>query len=147
MYISIHNNWASGGTARGTEAFYYTPFSQPLAEAISASVARYFTNNVYTDKSDRNRGAKNSYFWVTVQQDFPSVLLELGFVNNLQDAMALASDRHQNGIADAIVQGIRNYLSRSTIAYSADGFSGIPDNLQPEGSNNNGSDNGENGDE
>jgi N-acetylmuramoyl-L-alanine amidase len=146
MYISIHNNWASGGTARGTEAFYYTPFSQPLAEAISASVARYFTNNVYTDKSDRNRGAKNSYFWVTVQQDFPSVLLELGFVNNLQDAMALASDRHQNGIADAIVQGIRTYLSRSTIAYSADGFSGIPDNLQPEGSNGS-SDNGENGDE
>ncbi|MCL2108876.1 MAG: N-acetylmuramoyl-L-alanine amidase [Oscillospiraceae bacterium] len=133
MFISLHSNRVSdGGTARGTEVFYYTPFSQPLADSISRNVARYFTNNVYSDREDKNRGAKNSYFWVTVQQDFPSVLVELGFVSNLEDAMALANSQHQDGIVDAIIQGIQDYLSRSSISYSSDGTASIPETFLPE---------------
>jgi N-acetylmuramoyl-L-alanine amidase len=132
LFISIHNNRVAGNPeARGTEVFYYTPFSQPLAAAISESVAGYFTNNVYSDRADKNRGAKSSYFWVTVQQDFPSVLLELGFVSNIEDAMALANEEHQEGIADAIVRGIRAYLARNPISYSPDGSVTIPDRFMP----------------
>ena len=133
MFISLHSNSVTGNSsARGTEVFYYTPFSQPLANAISKSIAGYFTNNVYSDKADKNRGAKNSYFWVTTEQGFPSVLVEMGFVTNLEDAMALANDTHQNGIADAIVKGIQNYLSRSSISYVPDGSTEIPDSHIPE---------------
>jgi N-acetylmuramoyl-L-alanine amidase len=132
IFISIHSNRVAGNPeARGTEVFYYTPFSQPLAAAISESVAGYFTNNVYSDGENKNRGAKSSYFWVTVQQDFPSVLVELGFVSNIEDAMALANEEHQDGIADAIVRGIRAYLSRSPISYSPDGSVTIPERFMP----------------
>ncbi|MCL2694403.1 MAG: N-acetylmuramoyl-L-alanine amidase, partial [Oscillospiraceae bacterium] len=131
LFISIHSNKASRADARGTEVFYYTPFSQPLASAISSSVASYFTNSVYSDGADKNRGAKNSYFWVTVQQDFPSVMVELGFVSNLEDAMALANETHQDGIAAAIVRGIQNYLARSPLSYSTGGSTGIPDHFVP----------------
>jgi N-acetylmuramoyl-L-alanine amidase len=127
LFISIHCNRVAGNpSARGTEVFYYTPFSQPLAASISESVAGYFTNNVYADGASMNRGAKNSFFWVTVQQDFPSVLVELGFVSNLEDAMALGNEAHQNGIADAIVRGVQNYLARSPISVSSDGSIVIP---------------------
>jgi N-acetylmuramoyl-L-alanine amidase len=133
IFISLHSNRVSGNPdARGTEVFYYTPFSQPLASAISESIAGYFTNNVYSDGADKNRGAKNSYFWVTVQQDFPSVLVEMGFVSNYEDAMALANETHQDGIADAIVRGVQRYLSRSQISQSPDGSVTIPDVLIPE---------------
>jgi N-acetylmuramoyl-L-alanine amidase len=57
-----------------------------------------------------------SYMWTTKQQDFPSVLLEMGFVSNYEDAMALANPTHQDGIAQAIVDGIVEYLQRSTIS-------------------------------
>jgi N-acetylmuramoyl-L-alanine amidase len=135
LFISLHSNRVSGNPdARGVEVFYYTPFSQPLAASISESVAGYFTNNVYSDRAVRNRGAKHSYFWVTVQQDFPSVLVEMGFVSNIEDAMALANETHQDGIADAIVRGIRQYLSRSPISQSPDGSISVPDNLLPENS-------------
>lgn len=125
IYLSIHANkaWgASSGTARGTEAYYFTSYSQPLAASISAEIAAYCRNSVYTDYADKNRGAKYSYYHVTLQQDFPSVLVETGFVDNIQDAMALASETHRKGIAAAIVNGIKKYISRSSISYAPEGY-------------------------
>jgi N-acetylmuramoyl-L-alanine amidase len=113
MFISLHCNAVSGNAnAKGTEVWYFTPFSQPLAREISANVAKYFQNNVYKDKVSRNRGAKYSYYMVTLAQDFPSVLVEMGFVTNMEDAMALNSNTHQAGIARAIADGIVTYVNR-----------------------------------
>ena len=75
-------------------------------------MAGYYQNYVYMVGVNRNRGAKYDYPWVTTQQEFPSVLLEVGFVTNYEEAMAMNNPQHQSGIADAIVQGIQNYLSR-----------------------------------
>ncbi|MBE6879631.1 MAG: N-acetylmuramoyl-L-alanine amidase [Ruminococcaceae bacterium] len=116
LYLAIHSNKAGSESARGTECYYYTSYSQPLAEAITNSVSSYFTNNVYYDGKDCNRGDMYSYMWTTKQQDFPSVLLEMGFVSNYEDAMALADPNHQEGIAQAIVDGIVTYLQRSAIS-------------------------------
>jgi len=133
LYLSIHANKASGA-AKGTEVYYFTSYSQPLAASISNSISSYFTNNVYSDGANKNRGAKYSYYHVTLQQDFPSVLIEVGFVDNIEDAMAMASSTHQKGIAKAIVSGIKNYLSRSSISYAADGSTNVdvPENTDTE---------------
>jgi N-acetylmuramoyl-L-alanine amidase len=114
LFISIHSNAVGLGNpnVRGQEAYYFNPWSQPLASAISQSMATYFRDNVYADKTMHNRGAKYSYFWVTLPQDYPAVLLELGFVANLEDAMALSNETHQRGIANAIAEGIQRYLNR-----------------------------------
>ena len=124
IYLSIHANkaWgASSGVARGTEVYYFTSYSQPLAASISSKLSSYFSSSVYSDGADKNRGAKYSYFQVTLQQDFPSVLIETGFVDNIEDAMALNSAKHQKGIAKAIVDGLKAYISRSSISYAAEG--------------------------
>lgn len=132
LYLSIHANKASG-SAKGTEVYYFTSYSQPLASSISSSIASYFTKNVYSDGADKNRGAKYSYYHVTLQQDFPSVLIEVGFVDHIEDAMAMASSSHQKGIANAIVNGIKSYLSRSSISYASDGSTNV---TVPENNNN-----------
>ncbi len=124
LYLSIHANKASGA-AKGTEVYYFTSYSQPLAANISSSVSSYFTSNVYSDGANKNRGAKYSYYHVTLQQDFPSVLIEVGFVDNIEDAMAMASSSHQKGIANAIVSGVKSYLSRSSISYASDGSTNV----------------------
>lgn len=54
--------------------------------------------------------------WTTKQQDFPSVLIEMGFVSNYEDAMALANSNDQDGIAQAIVDGIKEYVTRSGVS-------------------------------
>ncbi|MCR4779675.1 MAG: N-acetylmuramoyl-L-alanine amidase [Ruminiclostridium sp.] len=122
MFLSVHANKATGD-ARGVEAYYFTSYSQPLAAAISKNIAKYYQNSVYSDGADKNRGARYSYYHVTLQQDFPSVLIETGFVDNVDDAMALASAAHRKGIAAAIVTGIKEYLARSSISYASEGYS------------------------
>lgn len=126
LYISVHANKSLiDGSARGVEVYYFTSYSQPLAAKISESIASYYSNYAYSDGAYRDRGAKYSYFQVTLQQDFPSVLVETGFVNEINDAMALASPVHQKGIASAIVTGIKNYLSASSISYASEGSSSV----------------------
>ena len=122
LYISIHANKMEGmPNIRGTEVYYFTPYSQPLAAAISSQVSGYFTGSVYSDGADKNRGAKYSYYWVTLQQDFPSVLVETGFVSNEEEALALANPTHQKNIATRIIKGIQTYISRSSISYASNG--------------------------
>ncbi len=112
MYISIHCNAFSTDTSvRGVETHYFTPFSRELAGFVTSRMAAYYENNVYGDGVNRNRGCFRNYFAVTLQYDFPSILIESGFVTNYQEAMALANETHQDGLANAIVQGISDYFA------------------------------------
>ena len=45
-----------------------------------------------------------------------SVLIEMGFVSNYEDAMALANSTDHDGIAQAIVDGIKEYVTRSGVS-------------------------------
>ncbi|MGN1089568.1 MAG: N-acetylmuramoyl-L-alanine amidase [Huintestinicola sp.] len=119
MFISVHCN-SAGESAKGPEAYYFTPYSQPLAKSVSARIAAYMGSNVHGDTSI-DRGAKYNYFFVTQQQDFPSILVECGFVTNYTEAMALANETHQNGIAEAIVQGAADYFARTEYSCFGEG--------------------------
>ncbi len=116
LYLAIHSNKAGDESGRGTECYYFTSYSQPYAEALSSHVASYFSNYVYSDGAYLDRGDQYSTMWTTMQQDFPSVLIEMAFVSNYEEAMALANPVHQDGIAQAIVDGIVEYIQRSNIS-------------------------------
>ena len=45
MFIAIHCN-SAGESATGAEAYYFTPFSQPLAKYVSAAMGTYLHDNV-----------------------------------------------------------------------------------------------------
>ncbi len=121
MYISLHCNSAASTTAHGVEVYYFTPFSQPLASAINSSLSSYYDNTVYADGTSSSRGAKYSYYWVTLQQDFPSVLVEMGFISNERECMVMANSTYQKGMANAIANGVYAYFARSGLTYSGSG--------------------------
>ena len=77
-------------------------------------MASYFKNNVYGDGRNRNRGTFWNYFAVTLMHDFPSLLIECGFVTDSVEAMALANSTHQAGLCNAIVNAIDEYFSENT---------------------------------
>ncbi len=114
LFISIHSNShtnssGSGDGTRGSEVFYFNPFSQPFADALADGLGNAW-KNIYS--YGKNRGAKNGAFWVTLKQDCPSVLIELGFVSDYKEAMELARDSSQNKLVDGIAKGIQNYFNR-----------------------------------
>ena len=119
LFVSIHCNAAGGESAHGAEAYYFTPFSQPLAKYVSAALGSYL--NDLHGSSNNDRGAKYNYFFVTQQQDFPSILVETAFVTNYTEAMALAASSSQKKFASAIVSGIKKYFERTNYSCFGDG--------------------------
>ncbi|MCM1023536.1 MAG: N-acetylmuramoyl-L-alanine amidase [Prevotella sp.] len=119
MFVAIHCN-SAGESAIGGEAYYFTPFSQPLAKYISEGLGEVLTQ-VHGSSSGTNRGEKYNYFFVTQQQDFPSVLVETAFVTNYSEAMALADPAYQKKFASAIVGGMKKYFARTNYSCYGDG--------------------------
>lgn len=116
MYISLHcNSIDNNAQAHGVEVYYFTPFSQPLAEGINDSLAALYDNTIYADGTNSNRGEKYSYYWVTVEQSFPSVLVEMGFVSNKRECLMMANPENQTKMANSIANGILSYFTRSNL--------------------------------
>lgn len=114
VFISVHcNSVAKGEGIRGVEAYYFTPFSQPLAALVSKSMADYYEEYVYGDGVNRNRGAKYNYFAVTLEQQFPSILIESGFITDYEEAMALNDPSVQQGLASAITEAVIEYFAEN----------------------------------
>lgn len=74
--------------------------SNYLADLICLSLSR----NV----SQRNRGAKQAGFYV-LKAHVPAVLVEVGFISNIQEEKKLRDSSYRDKIAKGIAEGVRQY--------------------------------------
>lgn len=102
LFLSIHCNSNGSSSPSGTEAYYTTPYSMPLAREISEAIAK--------ETGLDDRGAKSNYFAVNRGRTFSSVLVETAYISNQNDVRLLASEKGQEQIATGIFNGIKNYL-------------------------------------
>ncbi len=107
LYISLHCNGSTSSAAQGSSTYYFQPFSYPLAKAVEASLASFYTQSVHG--VNKSEGARFDYFYVTTQPDFPSILVEMGYITNYTEAAVLTNPDYQKQIAQAIAEGISNY--------------------------------------
>ncbi len=115
MFMSIHCNSSTSDVAHGTEVYYFTPWSQTLAKGINDNLSAFLSSA--QGGRDSSRGAKYSYYWYTLEQSFPSVLVEMGFVSNREECLVMANPDNQTRMAEAIAQGIYEYFARSDLSY------------------------------
>ncbi len=114
MYLELHCNSSSSSDASGCEVYYFTPWSQPLAKAVNDNLGSFF-DGVYSDGTSSARGDKYSYYWYTLEQGFPSVLVEMGFVSNDTECLIMANSKNQTKMAKAIADGVYEYFARSDL--------------------------------
>ena len=81
--------------------------SQLLAETVLDHVA--------ADRRLESRGVKQAGFVVLKSVEFPSILVETAFINNLKEARLLKSKAFQLEMAKQIAQGVRQYFKRAGI--------------------------------
>jgi N-acetylmuramoyl-L-alanine amidase len=62
-----------------------------------------------TDKDVRNLGVKQAPFMVLLGATMPSILAEISFITNKQDAALLKTERHRQKIAEALLAGVLRY--------------------------------------
>lgn len=109
LFISIHNNRASAGSATGTEVFYFNDFSKSFAQKASANVASALGTN--------NRGAKFAHYIVTKVMQYPGVLVECGFLSNREEYNKLLDESYQWQIARGIKNAAVSYFNSVSGGY------------------------------
>ncbi len=104
VFVSVHANAAASSSAAGSEAYYFTGFSAPLANYLASNLASAVETN--------NRGGLFGYYRVTRTARFAASLSEAGFVTNRVEYNKLIDDGYQDDIAAGIVSAISSYLNR-----------------------------------
>ena len=105
LFVSIHINASENETVNGIETHYYKDDSLDFAKQIHKSIMSKI--------DEKNRGVIKSRFYVVRHTTAPSVLLELGFISNEQERELMQTKKRQEAFAEAITEGIINYLNNT----------------------------------
>ncbi|WP_339224316.1 N-acetylmuramoyl-L-alanine amidase [Paenibacillus sp. FSL W7-1332] len=105
VFVSIHGNSVKAAPqVSGTETYYYQrESSKELADLIH--------KNLIKALGFQDRGVKNGNYQVIRETTMSAVLLEVGFLSNKSEEEAMMSETNQNKAAQAIVDGIKEYLT------------------------------------
>jgi N-acetylmuramoyl-L-alanine amidase len=105
IFVSIHANSISLSRPdiNGIESYYY-------ASAKGYRLARAIHNRILSRTNAQDRGIRQARFYVVRRTSMPSVLIETGFVTGSQDAARFSSAAQRTKMAEAIAQGILDYL-------------------------------------
>jgi N-acetylmuramoyl-L-alanine amidase len=105
VFVSIHAN--SAGASRpevsGLETYYYDN---------GLTLARIVHSKILQSVNVRDRKVRKARFYVLRKSSMPSILVETGFLTGRDDAAKLKSSTYRNQMADAIAEGILQYLKR-----------------------------------
>jgi len=121
MFLSIHFNAGGRGTAYGIETYYYKPeagytpainkenHNNPDRIEKSRKLANKIQQNLLYKTGAYDRGVKRASFAVLRETSIPSILVELGFIDNQEEVNKIKTNEYQEKLADGIVDGIVEY--------------------------------------
>ena len=107
IFLSIHQNYYSDTRCCGTQVFFSPnhPQSEALAKSIQAAV-------IGALQPDNTRVAKQSgsEIYLLFHAQTPAVMVECGFLSNVEEAQRLLDEDYQAALAAAIADGLDNAL-------------------------------------
>jgi N-acetylmuramoyl-L-alanine amidase len=115
VHTSVHTNASVNASADGIETYYLTPQSRDLAFRVH----RRAVNSV----NSPDRGVRTARFYVIHHTNVPAILFEMGYISNPSERAALQSDTRQHATAEAIAEGVVEFLQRSMKAEAPQGDS------------------------
>ena len=121
LFLSIHFNAGGRGTAYGIETYYYKHeqgyepeinkdnHNSPERIEKSRKLANKIQQNLLYKTGAYDRGVKRASFAVLRETSIPSILVELGFIDNQEEVNKIKTNEYQEKLADGIVDGIVEY--------------------------------------
>lgn len=105
IFVSIHANSAGENRPEvsGLETYYYDS---------GLDLARNVHNKILQNVNVRDRRVRKARFYVLRKNSIPSILVELGYLTGEEDVANLQRSTYQNQMAQAIAQGILQYLKQ-----------------------------------
>lgn len=108
LYISIHYNALQGlwGSHGGIETFHHPNSKEGKRLATLVQEELIKSTNL------RSRGVKEANFQILRETNMPSILVEAGFMDNLEEAKLMLDVEYQNKVAKAILNGVNSYFGK-----------------------------------
>lgn len=103
LFVSVHINASVNPGSTGTQTFYYSAVSQPLAREVQKELQKA--------TGRPNRGITQRRFVVVRYTAMPSVLTETAFISNSKEEALLRDPAYRERVARGIAQGLANYVA------------------------------------
>ncbi|WP_056978481.1 N-acetylmuramoyl-L-alanine amidase [Fructilactobacillus fructivorans] len=106
LFVSFHfDSSSTDNTASGfTNYYYHAGKSKQLASDINSYMGNVPLNN---------RGVQIGNYLVIRDVSIPSVLLEMGYINNDHDFNKIKNPTYQNLVANDVLKGINRYVNKT----------------------------------
>lgn len=108
LAVSIHQNSYHEESVHGAQVFYY-------GDSAEGKTAGETMQNVLNEKlqgNDKEAKANRSYY-ILKKTEVPVIIVECGFLSNYEEAEKLADEEYQKTVAEAVKEGITNYIEKS----------------------------------
>jgi N-acetylmuramoyl-L-alanine amidase len=102
-FVSIHANASTRAAVNGSETYFLSPQSQPLAQMIQEELSRV--------PGLVSRGTRTANFLVLRESEVPAVLVEVAYISHVDEEAKLRQGVFRQKLADAVVRGIQRYLT------------------------------------
>jgi len=104
MFLSIHFNAGGRGASYGKDRH-----NDPERLEKSRKLAQKIQQSLVSKTGAYDRGVKRETFAVLRETSIPSILVELGFIDNQEEVSKIKTNEYQEKLADGIVDGIVEY--------------------------------------
>lgn len=106
LVISVHQNFFSMTSRRGAQVFFRSDSSS--SRTLACAIQTAFNEMPETAKK---YSALAGDYYVLNCSDYPSVIVECGFLSNPEDEALLITQDYQKKVASVIAQGALSYLA------------------------------------
>ncbi len=106
LLISLHMNSFSSSSVKGSNVFYKSNNSQ--SQVFADNIKSQFISSLQSAKN----GTKSGDFYLLNESSCPSVLVECGFISNIQEEKLLQTKEYEQKLCYAIFCGILNAISK-----------------------------------
>jgi len=109
LVISIHMNSFSDASVRGANSYYKVDdeASKRCADLIQASLNKYC--------NARNKLSKEGDYFMLNCSYYTSVLIECGFLSNIEEETLLNTNEYKDKLTNAIYSGILLYFGNNNV--------------------------------
>ena len=108
LVISVHqNSFPSATSIRGAQVFYdrESEKGKKLALAMQKRL-----NGLYQKYGAKERNATASEYYVIKDLDFPAIIIECGFLSNLEDEALLTTESYRKKLAKSVFEGAMSFF-------------------------------------
>lgn len=108
IFLSIHLNKFTSTKASGAQVFYAPDFEE--AKVLGTCIQKSIKDLIQNDNSRViKKGTKSTYLLYNAK--VPAVIIECGFISNLNELKMLKTEEYQSKLAFAIFCGTEKYYS------------------------------------